>query len=87
MLVTRYDDIFTQPVDKAYPVEGNVHSAGGIYHLCSFQGTANPTLDENMTTVWEDYRTQKQKDEVRKVQEKIAKECENAYDFAKPSGL
>lgn len=87
MLVTRYDDIFTQPVDEAYPVEGNVHSAGGIYHLCSFQSSANPTLDKNMKDVWEDYCLQKQKNQVRKIKEKITKGVENAYNFAKPSGL
>jgi hypothetical protein len=87
MLVTRYDDIFTQSVDEAYPAEGNVHSAGGVYHLCSFQSSANPTLDKNMSAVWEDYCIQKQKNKVRKVQEKITKACENAYKISKPSGL
>ncbi len=87
MLVTRYDEIFTQSVDKAYPEQGNIHSVGGIYHLCSFQGTTDTTLDENMKDVWEDYCCQKQKDKVRKTKEKIAKKGENAYRIAKPSGL
>lgn len=87
MLVTRYGDIFTQPISEAYPADGSVHPAGGIYHLCSFQETNNPTLDKNMKAVWEDYCCQKQESEVRRVKEKITKAAENAYKVSKPSGL
>jgi hypothetical protein len=59
MLVTRYDEIFTQPLDEAFPKHGGFHTAGGINSLCTFE-TDNKVLDDNMRRVWaEEYKKRK----------------------------
>jgi len=60
MIATEYDKIFTQPMKEAYPVSGDVHASGGIYHLCLFD-TNNKVLDNNMKKMYGKYSKAREK--------------------------
>lgn len=66
MLATRYDEIFTQPFEEAFPRHGGFHTEGGINSLCKFQ-TNNGVLDDNMKRVWmeEQKKRKKWKEEIQ----------------------
>jgi hypothetical protein len=68
MIATEYDKIFTQPMEEAYPLTGEVHASGGVYHLCSFN-TNNKVLDGNMKKVYEKYSKAREKHKNRLMKE------------------
>ena len=59
MLMKYHKEIFTQPLEEAYPAEGSVHGQGGIYQLCNFN-TENKILDANMLETWKKYKNERQ---------------------------
>ncbi len=74
MIMKYHKEIFTQPLEEAYPAEGSIHGPGGIYQLCSFN-TGNSVLDANMVRTWKKY-----KDERR---ERINRRTEAQYETAR----
>jgi len=72
MLMKYYNEIFTDSMKEAYPKEGNVHSSGGIYSLCSFN-TGNSGLDTRMQETWKKY------EKVR--QERVRKNTDSKYEM------
>ena len=74
MIAVHYKDIFTQPLEEAYPATGDVHDAGGIYHLCLFD-TYNKTLDGNMKKVYNEYSKT-----VKKHKKKLMKEAKKEFE-------
>ena len=72
MIATCYDSIFTQPLKEAYPLSGNVHGPGGIFHLCSY-ATQNEILDGNMKKAYKKYSKSTEKHK-KKLMKEAAKE-------------
>ena len=54
MIMKHNEEIFTQPIEEAYPVRGEFHGYGGISQLCKFN-TLNKTLDANMKKVYDNF--------------------------------
>ncbi len=69
MIMKHNKEIFTQPIEIAYPADGEFHSYGGITQLCRFD-TLNATLDENMGKVCREYQERK-RNEKRLSEEKL----------------
>ena len=73
MIVTCYDDIFTQPLEEAYPMSGNVHGPGGIFHLC-LCATKNKVLDKNMKETYAKYS-----EAMKEHKKRLMKEAEEEF--------
>lgn len=55
-----YKDIFTEPVEKLYPINAHIHASGGIVQLCNF-ATGNEILDSNMRKIYDEFKEEKYK--------------------------
>ena len=54
MIMKYNEEIFTQPIEEAYPARGEFHGYGGISQLCKFN-TLNKILDANMNKVYDNF--------------------------------